>query len=91
LQERYKCPVGYSGHEYDLEASVFSALLGAQALERHVTIDHTMWGTDQAASLEVTGMDILRKRIEAIPVILGSEKKEITESEIAIRKKLRGN
>lgn len=91
LQQRYKCPIGYSGHEYDLEPSVFSVILGAKVVERHITIDHEMWGTDQAASLEVTGMDILRNRIEAIPVILGSEKKEITESEMLIRKKLRGN
>lgn len=90
FQEKYNCPIGYSGHEYDLEASVFAVILGAKAVERHITIDHTMWGTDQAASLEVTGMDILRKRIEAIPILLGSAEKKITESEIPIRKKLRG-
>lgn len=90
LQERYKCPIGYSGHEYDLEPSVFSVILGAKAIERHITIDHALWGTDQEASLEVQGMDILRRRIEAIPILLGDGKKEITESEMPIRKKLRG-
>lgn len=90
LQERYNCPVGYSGHEYDLEPSVFSVVLGAKAVERHITIEHTMWGTDQSASLEIQGMDILRRRIEAIPVLLGHGRKEITESEMPIRKKLRG-
>lgn len=90
LKERYKCPIGYSGHEYDLEPTVFAAVLGVKIIERHITIDHNMWGTDQAASLEVTGMDILRKRIKDVDIILGDKMKKITESEVKVRKKLRG-
>ena len=60
MKERYDCIVGYSGHEYDLEPSVLAAALGAQIIERHITIDHDMWGTDQKSSLEVHAMDLLR-------------------------------
>lgn len=91
LRGKYKCPVGYSGHEYDLEPTVFAAVLGAKAFERHITLDHTMWGTDQAASLEITGMDTLRRRIQDIDLILGDGEERVTESEIPIRKKLRGD
>lgn len=81
LQERYKCPIGYSGHEYDLEPTVFAAILGVKVIERHITLDHTMWGTDQSSSLEITGMDILRRRIKDIDLILGDGKKKVTENE----------
>lgn len=91
LFERYGCPVGYSGHEYDLEPTVFAAVLGAKAFERHITLDHTMWGTDQAASLEITGMDTLKRRIQNVSSILGDGIERVTESEIPIRKKLRGD
>lgn len=90
LQDRYHCPVGYSGHEYDLEPSVFAAVLGAKVIERHITISHDMWGTDQAASLEVHGMDILLKRIKSVQSILGNGEKKLYESELPVRKKLRG-
>ena len=82
--------VGYSGHEYNLDASVYAAVLGAIVIERHITIDHNMWGTDQSSSLEVVGMDMLKKRIRDVSSILGNGKKKITENEIPIRKKLRG-
>lgn len=91
LQERYKCVVGYSGHEYDLEPTVFAAVLGAKVIERHITVDHSMWGTDQSSSLEVTGADILCRRIRNINIILGNGIKKVTETEIPIRKKLRGD
>lgn len=90
LQKRYKCPIGYSGHEEDLEPTIYAAVLGARIIERHITLDHNMWGTDQASSLEVMGMDILRKRIRDIDSILGDGKKRVTDSEREIRKKLRG-
>ena len=90
LQKRYNCVVGYSGHEYDLEPTVISAVLGAKVIERHITLDHNMWGTDQAASLEVTGMDILKKRLDSISKILGDGKKQISQNESLARKKLRG-
>jgi N-acetylneuraminate synthase len=90
LKERYDCVVGYSGHEYDLEPSVIAVALGARIVERHVTLDHNMWGSDQFASLEVHAMDLLHKRIKQITVSLGDGVKRLTESEIQIRKKLRG-
>jgi len=91
FQQRYKCPIGYSGHEYDLEPTVFAAVLGAKVIERHITLDHTMWGTDHLSSLEITGIDILKRRIKDIDLILGNGKKRVTQTEKAIRKKLRGN
>lgn len=90
LRERYKCTVGYSGHEYDLEPTVIAVVLGAKIIERHVTLDHNMWGTDHFASLEVHGMDMLRKRIKEIDLILGDGIKKVTPKEKEIRKKLRG-
>lgn len=90
LRERYNCEVGYSGHEYGLEPTVFAIALGAKVVERHITLDHTMWGTDQSASVEPMGMDILYKRIRNVKQILGDGIKRITESELIIRKKLRG-
>lgn len=90
LKERYKCVVGYSGHEYGLEGTVFAVALGAMVIERHITLDHKMWGTDQAASVEVMGMDMLCKRIRNVKQILGDGIKKVTKSEIPIRKKLRG-
>ena len=90
LVERYNCPVGYSGHEYDLEPSVFASVLGAKVVERHVTLSHDLWGTDQKASLEVSAMDLLRKRLKDVDVVLGDGKKIITEREKAVREKLRG-
>ena len=91
LRERYGCVVGYSGHEHDLEPTVIAVSMGAQVIERHVTLSHEMWGTDQKSSLEVLGMDMLRKRCRDIPAILGTAEKQITPSEIEIRRKLRGD
>jgi Sialic acid synthase len=90
LRNRYKCIVGYSAHEYGLEPTVFASLLGAVVIERHITLDHDMWGTDQSSSIEVMGMDMLKKRIRGVNTILGDGKKRITKSEMNIRKKLRG-
>jgi len=64
--------------------------MGATIIERHITLSHDMWGTDQKASLEVMGMDILKKRSKCVSKILGSSEKKVTASEIPIRKKLRG-
>jgi N-acetylneuraminate synthase len=90
LKERYNCIVGYSGHEYDLEPSVVAVAMGAKVLERHVTLNHNMWGSDQSASLEVHAMDFLFRRIANIDVMLGDGGKRITASERPIREKLRG-
>ena len=89
-KERYDCIVGYSGHEPDLEPTVIAVSLGAMVIERHITLSHELWGTDQKSSLEVIGMDKLRKRCADIKDMFGSADKRVTESEIPIRKKLRG-
>lgn len=91
LRNRYQCLVGYSGHEIDLEPTVLAVSLGAKVIERHVTLDHNMWGTDHAASLSVAAMAMLHGRINEILVMLGDGKKVITEKEKEVRKKLRGN
>lgn len=87
LIRKYDCLVGYSGHEINIEPSVIAVALGAKIIERHVTLDHNMWGTDQKSSLEVEGMTLLQKRIEQVPIYLGNKLKEVTPSEkIAIEK-----
>lgn len=90
LKERYNCIVGYSGHEYDLEPSVIAVALGAKVIERHVTLDHNMWGSDHSASLEVHAMDLLHKRVRHANVCLGDGVKRLTPKEIEMRSKLRG-
>lgn len=90
LRERYDCIVGYSGHEYDLEPTVIAVTLGARVIERHITLDHNMWGSDQFASLEVHAMDMLYKRLKNIDVILGDGTKKLSQKEMEVRKKLRG-
>jgi N-acetylneuraminate synthase len=90
MKKRYGCIVGYSGHEFDLEPSIFAAVMGAQIIERHVTLNHEMWGTDQKSSLEVHAMDLLQKRMRGIREIMGVPEKVITESEKIVMNKLRG-
>ncbi|MBP7552165.1 MAG: N-acetylneuraminate synthase family protein [Spirochaetes bacterium] len=90
LKERYQCLIGYSGHEFDLEPSIITATLGVSVIERHVTLDHNMWGSDHFASLEVQGMDKLKRRIDSIYQIMGDGIKRPTKSEEEIKKKLRG-
>ena len=70
--------------------TVIAVALGATVVERHITLSHDMWGTDQKSSLEVMAMDMLHKRVKDVNTILGSATKTVTESEIPIRKKLRG-
>jgi len=88
--QRYGCVVGYSGHEYGLNPTILAAGLGAKIIERHITLSHKMWGTDQAASVEVMGMDMLRKRIFDSLKALGRAEKIITDEERLVRNKLRG-
>ena len=90
MKERYGCLIGYSGHEYDLEPSVIAVSLGAKIIERHITLDHGMWGTDQQSSLEIHAIDLLRKRITGVASMLGKDEKYITKSEKKVIKKLRG-
>ena len=89
LSERYNVSVGYSGHEIDLEPCVIACALGASIIERHITLDHHMWGTDQSSSLEVHAMDLLRKRCKDVNTVLGSYERVLHESELNVRKKLR--
>ena len=89
MKEKYKCVVGYSGHEKDLEPSVIAVALGSQIIERHITLNHNMWGTDHKSSLEVHAMNLLKKRMNKINSMLGSNDKIITESEKLVMKKLR--
>jgi N-acetylneuraminate synthase len=89
LKDRYDCVIGYSGHEYDLEPTVIAIALGAKVIERHITISHDLWGTDQKSSLEVHAMDLLKKRANDVTKMLGSSIKEVTRSEMPIREKLR--
>ncbi|MBD5509250.1 MAG: N-acetylneuraminate synthase [Lachnospiraceae bacterium] len=91
LRERYHCLVGYSGHERELEPTVVATSLGAKVIERHVTLNHNMWGTDQAASLSVAAMAMLQGRMREVLLMLGNGEKVITENEKAVRRKLRGN
>jgi len=89
LQKRYGCEVGYSGHEQGLEPTVVAAVLGARIIERHITISHEEWGTDQKASLEFHAMKMLRNRIEEAIISLGDGIKKITNKESEILKKLK--
>jgi N-acetylneuraminate synthase len=91
LKERYNCIIGYSGHEYGLDSTTIAVALGATVVERHITIDHRLWGTDQSSSVEIQGMDKLYKQICSVKEYLGDGNKKIYESELLIRKKLRGN
>jgi N-acetylneuraminate synthase len=91
LKERYGCAVGYSGHEYGLRPTYLATVMGAQIIERHITYDREMWGTDQSSSVEISGMFMLRNRLLNIEKLLGDGKKVVTESEEKIRRKLRGD
>ena len=79
--DRYNCPVGYSGHEMDLEPSVIAATLGANVIERHITLDHDMWGSDHKCSLEINAMDLLKKRISSAHESIGKPVKKVFEAE----------
>jgi N-acetylneuraminate synthase len=90
LKERYNCDVGYSGHENGVAISLAAYSLGITSLERHVTLDRTMYGSDQAASLEMTGMKNLIDSIKKMHLAYGTDKLGfITKEEEEIAKKLR--
>ena len=90
LKERYGCEVGYSGHEFRLGTSVAAVYLGATIIERHITLDRSMWGTDQLSSVEPQGLFKLVSGIRELEVAYGDGKIGVTESEKLVRKKLRG-
>lgn len=90
LRDRYPgVPVGYSGHERGLQISLAAVAIGAVAVERHITLDRTMWGSDHAASLEPTGLEHLVRDIRVIEKALGDGVKRVFESERAPMAKLR--
>lgn len=89
LAERYGVPIGYSGHEVGLAPSVAAAALGACMLERHITLDRAMWGSDQAASVEWQGFWRLVKDVRAIEKAMGDGIKRLYDSEVPVMKKLR--
>ena len=91
LRERYKCDVGYSGHEVGLAVSYAAAALGATSLERHVTIDRAMYGSDQAASVETAGFIQLVGAVRKIEKAMGDGKVCCTEQEIPVAKSLRAH
>ena len=89
LKEKYNLPVGYSGHEPGLATTFATAVMGASMIEKHVTIDRAMWGSDQAASIEPQGIKRLVDYINEWQISLGDGVKKVYESEIPIREKLR--
>jgi len=89
LIHNYDCPIGYSGHELGFVASIASVALGASFVERHITIDRTMWGSDQIASLEPQDLQKLVKDIRDVEKALGDGLKRVYESEVPALKKLR--
>jgi N-acetylneuraminate synthase len=89
LAERYSVPVGYSGHEVGLSTSLAAVALGACVVERHITLDRAMWGSDQAASVEPQGIARLVKDVHAVEDALGDGIKRVYESELPVMQKLR--
>lgn len=89
LAERYAVPVGYSGHEVGLSTTVAAVTLGACMVERHITLDRALWGSDQAASVEPHGMARLVRDIRTVEAALGDGVKRVYESELPVRAKLR--
>jgi len=92
LKEMFKCKVGYSGHENGVAVSLAASFFGISSLERHITLDRTMYGSDQAASLEFSGMKNLTSSLEKMMIAIGENKiGHITEEEKLIAKKLRAH
>jgi len=91
LQAAFDCPVGYSGHEVGLQATFAAVTLGADFIERHITLDRAMWGSDQAASVEPWGLMRLVRDIRVIERALGDGQKKVYDSELKARQRLRRN
>jgi N-acetylneuraminate synthase len=90
LRNRYKLPIGYSGHEVGVMPSVMAIVgFGACAVERHITLDRSMWGSDQAASLEPRGMELLSKYAKQWLTVCGDGNKRLLDSEVPVQLKLR--
>lgn len=89
LDKKYNVPIGYSGHEVGLSTTLAAVAMGACIVERHITLDRAMWGSDQAASLEINGMMRLVRDIRVIEKAIGDGIKKVYESELPIKDKLR--
>lgn len=89
LRQRYALPAGYSGHEASVSPSVIAAAQGAVVIERHITLDRAMYGSDQSASLEESGLRDMVAMIRKIPVVMGDGEKRITAREVGVADKLR--
>jgi len=86
LKNKFKCNIGYSGHEINVGPSVYAACLGAEYIERHITIDRALWGTDQAASLGPDGIKLLRVLVDNFVLSKGTGVKKLLPEE---KKKLK--
>jgi N-acetylneuraminate synthase len=92
LRAKFDCKVGYSGHESSLiKVCVAAVALGATSIERHITLDRTMYGSDQAASIEAASLEQFVRSVRVVPIVIGTGKKILNESELAARNKLRLN
>lgn len=89
FKEKFNCPIGFSGHERGITPTIVSVALGANAIERHITIDRTLWGSDQTASLEPTGIYKIIRDTRKMPTILGNGIKKVYPREFPIIEKLR--
>ena len=89
FKKEFDCPIGYSGHERGVTPSVLAVALGANSVERHITVDRTNWGSDQAASLEMAGLSHMVRDIRQVPALLGDGKKIVYQRELPIIDKLR--
>ena len=89
LQEKFECNVGYSGHETGIAISIAASALGISSLERHITLDRSMYGSDQSASLEPVGWRNLIGSVRKIPAAMGDGVKRILDAEVLIAEKLR--
>lgn len=89
LKENFDCPIGYSGHETGIVQSIMATLTGACIVERHITLDRAMWGSDQAASLGPEGLRRVVRDIRLVPISLGDGEKKVLKSEKPILQKLR--
>lgn len=89
LEREFGCPVGYSGHEVGLQTSVAAVALGACMVERHLTLDRAMWGSDQAASVEPQGFARMVRDIRSVELAMGDGAKRLVEAEIPVMQKLR--
>jgi N-acetylneuraminate synthase len=89
LRERFKLPIGYSGHETGIATTVAAVAMGACVVERHITLDHAMWGSDHAASLQPSGLVRLVRDIRLVESSMGDGVKKVVERELAMIARLR--